>query len=76
MLGQRAGGLPPNAIDIVREEIAWAFRDKLGVSMVPGGSHIGGLMIDDLTTTHAHRELAYPNSQNFRVTKERAHVNT
>jgi hypothetical protein len=33
----RAGGLAPAAIDIVREEIAWAFRDKLGVSMVPGG---------------------------------------
>jgi hypothetical protein len=37
MMGQRVGGLPPAAIDIVREEIAGAFRDKLGVSMVPGG---------------------------------------
>jgi hypothetical protein len=37
MLGQRVGGLPPAAIDIVREEIARSFRDKLGVSMVPGG---------------------------------------
>jgi hypothetical protein len=37
MMGQRAGGLSPAAIDIVREEIAGAFRDKLGVSMVPGG---------------------------------------
>jgi hypothetical protein len=36
-LGQRVGGLPPAAIDIVREEIAGAFRDKLGVSIVPGG---------------------------------------
>jgi hypothetical protein len=36
-LDQRAGGLPPAAIDIVREEIAGAFRDKLGVSIVPGG---------------------------------------
>jgi hypothetical protein len=34
---QRVGGLPPDAIDIVREEITGAFRDKLGVSMVPGG---------------------------------------
>jgi hypothetical protein len=34
---QRAGGLAPTAIDIVREEIARAFRDKLRVSMVPGG---------------------------------------
>jgi hypothetical protein len=33
----RAGGLTPAAIDIVREEIAGAFRDKLGVSMVPRG---------------------------------------
>jgi hypothetical protein len=37
ILDQRAGGLPPTAIDIVREEIAGAFRDKLGVSIVPGG---------------------------------------
>jgi hypothetical protein len=36
MIGQRVSGLPPAAIDIVREEIAGAFRDKLGVSMVPG----------------------------------------
>jgi hypothetical protein len=37
MVDQRAGGLAPAAIDIVREEIAGAFREKLGVSMVPGG---------------------------------------
>jgi hypothetical protein len=37
MFDQRAGGLAPAAIDIVREEITRAFRDKLGVSMVPGG---------------------------------------
>jgi hypothetical protein len=36
-MGQKVGGLPPAAIDIVREEIAGAFRDKLEVSMVPGG---------------------------------------
>jgi hypothetical protein len=76
MFDQRASGLAPAIIDIVREELAGAFRDKLGVSMVPGGSHIGGLMIVDLTTTHTHKELGYPNSQNFRVIKERAHVNT
>jgi hypothetical protein len=34
---QRAGGLAPAAIDIVREKIAGAFRDKLGVSIVLGG---------------------------------------
>jgi hypothetical protein len=44
--------------------------------MVHGGSHIEGLMLADLTTTHTHREPGYPNSQNFWVTKERAHVNT
>jgi hypothetical protein len=65
MLDQKAIGLPPAAIDIVREEIAGAFRDKLGVSMVPGGNHIGDLMIADLTITHTHREPGYPNSQNF-----------
>jgi hypothetical protein len=37
MLDQRVDGLPPTAIDIVREEIAEAFRDKLRVSMIPGG---------------------------------------
>jgi hypothetical protein len=31
MFDQRAGGLTPAAIDIVREEIARASRDKLGV---------------------------------------------
>jgi hypothetical protein len=76
MFDQRAGGLAPAAIDIVREEIAGAFRDKLGVSMVPGGNHIGNLMTADLITTHTHREPGYPNSQNFRVIKERTHVNT
>jgi hypothetical protein len=37
MFDQRAGGLAPAAIDIVREEIASVFRDRLGVSMIPGG---------------------------------------
>jgi hypothetical protein len=37
ILDQRVGGLPPVVIDIVREEIAGAFRDKLEVSIVPGG---------------------------------------
>src|SRR5699024_8462447 len=37
MMGQRAGGLPSAVIDIVREEIVGAFRDNLGVSMVPRG---------------------------------------
>jgi hypothetical protein len=41
-LDQRAGDLPPAAIDIVREEIAGAFRDKLGVSIVPGGQSYHG----------------------------------
>jgi hypothetical protein len=33
-------------------------------------------MTIDLTTTHTHREPGYPNSQNFRVIKGKAHVNT
>jgi hypothetical protein len=37
MFDQRAGGLAPAVVDIVRQEIAGAFRDKLGVSIVPGG---------------------------------------
>jgi hypothetical protein len=40
MFDQRAGGLAPAAIDIVREEIARAFQDKLEVGMVPGGTII------------------------------------
>ena len=76
MFDQRAGGLAPAAIDIVREEIARAFRDKLGVSMVPGGNHIGNLMTADVITAHTHREPGYPNSQNFWVTKEKTRANT
>jgi hypothetical protein len=76
IMDQRVGGLPPAAINIVRDEIADAFRDKLGVSMVPGGSHIIDLMTADLTIIHTHREPGYPNSQKFWVTKERAHANT
>jgi hypothetical protein len=76
MFHQRAGGLAPAAIDIVREEIARAFWDKLGVSMVPGGNHIENLMTTDLITTHTPREPGYPNSQNFRVTKEKTRANT
>jgi hypothetical protein len=34
---QRADGLPSATTDIVREEIARAFRDKLGVSVIPRG---------------------------------------
>jgi hypothetical protein len=37
MLDQRLGGLPPAAMDIVGEEIARAFQDKLGVSMIHRG---------------------------------------
>jgi hypothetical protein len=37
MFDQRAGGLAPAAIDIIREEIVRVFRNKLGVSMVSGG---------------------------------------
>jgi hypothetical protein len=76
ILDQRAGDLPSAAIDIVREEIAGAFRDKLGVSIVPGGSHIGDLMIASLTVSHTHTGPEYPNSQSFRVTKEKTRVNT
>jgi hypothetical protein len=76
MFDQRADGLAPAAIDIVREEIAGAFRDKLRVSMVPRGNHIGNLMTADLITTHTPREPGYLNSQNFRVTKEKTRANT
>ena len=37
MFDQRAGGLAPAAIDIVREEIVRAFRDKLKVCMTHEG---------------------------------------
>jgi hypothetical protein len=76
MLDQWASGLPSVAIDIVREDIARAFRDKLGVSMIPGGSHIGDPMIVDLNITHTLRELEYRNSQNFRVTKAKTRMST
>jgi hypothetical protein len=76
MLDQRASGLPRAVIDIVREEIAGAFRDKLKVSIILGGSHIGGSMIADLTITCTLRELEYLNLRNFWVTRVRAHTNT
>jgi hypothetical protein len=63
ILDQRAGGLPLASIDIVREEIAGAFRDKLGVSIVPGGIHIGDLIIASLTVSHTNR------GQNTRIRK-------
>jgi hypothetical protein len=54
-LDQRTGELPPTAIDIVREEITGAFRDKLEVSMTHGGSHIENPMTTELTMTHIDR---------------------
>jgi hypothetical protein len=76
ILDQRASGLPPAARYIVREEIAGAFRDKLGVSIVPGGGHIGDLMIASLTGSHTHKGPEYLNSQSFWVTKKRARMST
>jgi hypothetical protein len=76
IFNQRVGGLAPAVIDIVREEIAGAFRDKLGVSMVPEGNHIRNLMTADLITTHTPKEPGYLNSQNFRVTKKKTRANT
>jgi hypothetical protein len=52
MLDQRADGLPPTAIDIIKEEIARTLRDKLGVSMTPRGQHIENPIIADLIITH------------------------
>jgi hypothetical protein len=64
LMDQRADRLPPTAIDIVRKEIARAFRDKLGVSMTLGASHIGNLMTADSIITHIPREQEYLNFQN------------
>jgi hypothetical protein len=41
------------------------FRDKLGVSMIPGDSDIGDPMVADLTITRTLKELGYPNLQFF-----------
>jgi hypothetical protein len=68
MLDQRAGGLPPAAIYIVREEIAGAFRDKLRVSIIHRGQLYWRPYDSRLTITHTHMELGYSNSQSFRVT--------
>ena len=65
MFDQRAGGLALAGIDIVRKEIAGAFRDKLGVSMVPGGNHIGNLMTADLITTYTHKGTRIPEFAKF-----------
>jgi hypothetical protein len=40
-IDQRVGWLPTPTIDIVRDEITGAFRDKLGVNVSPRGNFIG-----------------------------------
>jgi hypothetical protein len=54
-LDQKAGVSPLAAIDIVREEIARAFQDKLEVNMAQGGSLIRSHMTVDSTMTNTHR---------------------
>jgi hypothetical protein len=76
ILDQRVDGLSPAAIDIVREEITGTFRDKLGVSIVLGGYSYRrpyDIQFDRLPYPQGTR---IPNSQSFRVTKERARVST
>jgi hypothetical protein len=65
MLDQRVGGLPPAAIDIVREEIAGVFRDNLGVSMISGDSHIGNSMTTDLIITCTPHGTRIPEFTKF-----------
>jgi hypothetical protein len=75
MFDQRADGLAPAAIDIVREEIDDAFRDKLGVSMVPWGQSYKHY--DSRFDHHPYPQgTRIPNSQKFRVTKEKTRANT
>jgi hypothetical protein len=76
LIDQRAGSLPPPAIDIVREEITGSFWDKLWVSIMPGGNHIESLMTADLTTIHIPREQEYLNFLNFWVSRVEAHMST
>jgi hypothetical protein len=75
-MDQRAGGIPLATIDIGSTEIARVFLDKLGVSMTPGGSHIGNLMPADSIITHIPKEQEYLNFQNFRVTRVKARMST
>jgi hypothetical protein len=76
MFDQRASGLALAVIDIVREEIAGAFRDKLGVSMVPGGQSYQK-PYDSRFDHHPYPQgTRIPNSQNFWVTKEKTRANT
>jgi hypothetical protein len=76
ILDQRAGGLPLAAIDIVRGEIAGAFRDKLGVSIVPWGQSYWRPYDSQFDRLPYPQGTRIPNSQSFWVTKERAHVST
>jgi uncharacterized protein (DUF2384 family) len=76
MMGQRVGGLPLAAIDIVREEIVGAFRDKLRVSMVSRGQSYRR-HYDSRFDHHPYPQgTRIPKFANFWVTKERAHANT
>jgi hypothetical protein len=76
MFDQRAGGLAPYAIDIVREEIAGAFRDKLGVSMIPEGQSYRK-PYDNQFDHHPYPQgTRIPEFAKFRVTKEKTRANT
>jgi hypothetical protein len=76
MLDQRPGGLPPTAMDIVGQEIAGAFQDKLGVSMIHKGQSYQK-PYDNRFDYHSYpMEQGYPNSQNFRVNKVRTRTST
>jgi hypothetical protein len=76
MFDQRAGGLAPAVIDIVREEIARAFRDKLGVSMVPGGKSYRK-PYDSWFDHHPYPQgTRIPEFAIFSGDQEKAHLNT
>jgi hypothetical protein len=76
LIDQRAGGLPQTATDIIREEIARAFRDKLRVNIIPLGQLYRKPYESRFDYNPYPKEHQYPNFQKFRVTRVKARMST
>jgi hypothetical protein len=71
-----SGGLPPGAMEKIREEMTELFRDKFGVSVARVGQSYQSHIITGLTLSHIHKGQGYRNFLSFLVKMEEAHTNT
>jgi hypothetical protein len=65
-------GLPPGAMEKIREDMAKLFRDRLEVSVARVGQSYQKHMITGLTLSHIHKGQGYPS---FLVKMGEAHTN-